>query len=199
MEERSAIGTAWGNLTGVNDGGFVIRIVFFIVFIGGTVFAIISYLNGSELVQLETATALPGVDHAQADRNRLQAMIAQVETTSHARSGSRAAVVLIEQSFALYPFNEPRFDITPPPPPPNGTIVVVPEVIIEYPPHMTLRGIMVMGGQQVAVMDITGVGNGMVVRAGDTFAQRRGRVVRIAADRVVVNWAGRNWDIAPSF
>jgi Tfp pilus assembly protein PilP len=58
---------------------------------------------------------------------------------------------------------------------------------------------MIVGKEQVAVMDIPGVGNGLLVKAGDTFMQRKGRIVRIAPDKVVVRWGNRNWDIAPSF
>ena len=56
-----------------------------------------------------------------------------------------------------------------------------------------------MGNQNVAVMDIPGVGSGMVVKVGDTFMQKKGRIVKIASDKVVLRWGGKNWDIAPGF
>jgi len=205
MEERtgwgSAIGAAWGNLTGVNTEGRVVRLLFFLIFLLGTVWAVYSYMESTTLMELEpmTAMVLP-VTPADTDRARLGAMIQQVETTSRMRTTSVETVRPLEIVGRL-PFDEP--------PVPTGVIVLGeeeppfilpdPVVIIEYPPHITLRGIMVMGNQQVAVIDISGVGTGMIVRAGDTFMQRRGRVVRIASDRIVVNYAGRNWDIAPSF
>jgi len=206
MEERagwgSAIGAAWGNLTGVNSEGRVVRLLFFLIFLLGTVWAVYSYMESTELMDIapHTATPLP-VTPAQGDRTRLNAMIQQVQTTSRMRTGSREAIRPLE-IMERHPFADPPQPIMPILPgedredwPPRPE----PVVIIEYPPHITVRGIMVVGNQQVAVMDIAGVGNGMIVRVGDTFMQRRGRVVRIAPDRVVVSYAGRNWDIAPSF
>jgi hypothetical protein len=58
---------------------------------------------------------------------------------------------------------------------------------------------MVMGKQSVAVMDIPGVGNGIIFKAGDTFMERKGRIVRITPDKVILSWGGKNWDVAPGF
>ena len=58
---------------------------------------------------------------------------------------------------------------------------------------------MILGKERKAIMDIAGLGAGMVVREGDTFMGKKGRIVRILADKVVVHWADRNWDIAPGF
>ena len=58
---------------------------------------------------------------------------------------------------------------------------------------------MILGKDKTAVMDIAGVGSGLIVRQGDTFMGRKGRIVRIAADKVVVRWADKNWDVAPGF
>jgi hypothetical protein len=203
MEERAglrgAIGIAWGNLTGINNEGRAVRLLFFLIFLSGTAWAVWSYWQGMELVELGMAHAIPAGDPAQADHTRLTAMIQQVETTSHMRMGSMERVRIIEEHFALYPFREPTQEVFVVSLPDEVIPIEVPIVLPDPPPNMTLRGIMIMGNQQVAVMDISGVGDSMIIRAGDTFMQRRGRVVRIAPDRVVVNWEGRNWDIAPSF
>ena len=206
MEERmswgEAFGTAWRNLTGVNNEGSIrtIRALLFLVFLAGTGWAVWNYIESLAVVELEELSASPRPDPAQAYRQRLNAMIRQVEVTSQLRSVSPEIVIVMRESLAKYPFQEPRFE---------GEVVVVdptdirpdiPTVFIDYPPDgITLRAIMIMGKQHVAVMDIPGVGTGMVVKAGDTFMQKKGRVVRIASDKVVVNWGGKNWDIAPSF
>jgi len=202
MEERtgwgSAIGAAWGNLTGVNAEGRVVRLLFFLIFLLGTVWAVYSYMESMTLTELEPIQATPIPAPAEADSARLNTMIQQVQTTSRMRTGSLQVVVPLE-IIGRHPFGDPP---TPWAPDIDRAIMpptLEPVVVIEYPPHITLRGIMVMGNQQVAVIDISGVGTGMIVRVGDTFMQRRGRVVRIAPDRIVVNYAGRNWDIAPSF
>ena len=133
------------------------------------------------------------------DRKRLEDMVAQVKATTEIRSNSSIMVQSMMDS-ERYTFVDPTIF------PPlvdarqgkQDSIVVVPEVI-EMPPEIVLRAIMVMGKQQVAVMDIVGVGSGMVVRAGDTFMQKKGRIVRIAPDKVVMRWGGKNFDIRPNF
>ena len=199
-----AFGTAWKNLTGINNEKNVrtIRWVFFAVFLLGTAWAVWNYLQGMELVELEEMYPTPRPNQAQADKNRLDAMVKQVEATSQLRAGSPEAVEILRESLAKYPFSEPRLE-PPEPEPEDGRKPFEPPditVFIDYPPEgITLRAIMIMGKQHVAVMDIPGVGTGMIVKAGDTFMQKKGRVVRIATDKVVVNWGGKNWDIAPSF
>jgi len=209
MEERTswrgAVGTAWENLTGFSSEGNirVIRAVFFLIFLLGTAWAVWSYLQGIELMELEQARAVSQTNPAQADKTRLDTMISQVKVTSELRAVSPRTVEIMQESLAKYPFREPLFEVALPPAEdiPSVTAVEPPSVVyIDYPPEgITLRGIMIVGKQHVAVMDIPGVGTGMVVKAGDTFMQRRGRVVRVAPDKVVVNWGGQNWDIAPSF
>jgi len=204
MEERtgwgSAIGTAWGNLTGVNNEGRVVRLLFFLIFLLGTAWAVYSYMESTTLMELEPMSAAVIASPADTDSTRLNAMIQQVETTSQRRMTSAETVRPLE-IMARLPFDDPPvpIGITVIGEDPPSFFIPEPVVVIEYPPHITLRGIMVMGNQQVAVIDVAGVGTGMIVRVGDTFMQRRGRVVRISHDRIVVNYAGRNWDIAPSF
>ena len=207
MEERGgwrdSFGTAWGNLTGVNNDGNVraVRLVFFLIFLLGTAWAGYSYMQALEVIRLEQAFPAPGPNVAKADEARLNAMIQQVRVTSERRAESGRTVETLEKFVARYPFREPVLEpeIADPTRTAAAVVVEVPVVYIDYPPEIVLRGIMQMGRQHVAVMDIAGVGTGMVVKAGDTFMQRKGRVVRIAPDKVVVSWGGRNWDIAPRF
>jgi Tfp pilus assembly protein PilP len=212
MEERTslrdAFGTAWNNLTGVNNDGNVktIRIVFFAIFLAGTGFAGYKFMEGKRMLdELDEGVYSSGTPSpAPADKARLDAIIEQVKVTSQLRESSPSRVKAIENSFGKYPFGDPKFDlavetVSKDVPLPDFAIEV-PQIIIDYPPEgITLRAIMIMGKQQVAVMDIPGVGSGMIVKAGDTFMQKKGRVVRVAPDKVVVNWGGKNWDIAPSF
>jgi Tfp pilus assembly protein PilP len=176
-------------------------LVFFLIFLLGTAWAGWNLKEGLVLVELEERSPGPRANQAQADKQRLDAMIAQVETTQLIRASSPETVRVVEENMAKYPFREPRLDLADLPP---GAVdplrLELPPVIIDYPPEgIALKGIMIMGKQHVAVMDIPGVGSGMIVKAGDTFMQKKGRVVRIALDKVVVRWGGKNWDIAPSF
>jgi hypothetical protein len=210
MEERSnwheAFSTAWNNLTGVNNEGgrslVLVRVLFILIFLVGSGWTGYNFMNAQVLLEEpmfdEFASTPPNT--AQADKQRLDEMLRQVDVTSNTRRSSSSIAENMESLSGKYPFGDPLLRPEPEPsmgePPP---FIVEPEVIIEYPPEITLKAVMIMGKQQVAVMDISGVGSGMIVKVGDTFMQKKGRIVRIAPDKVVVRWGGKNWDIAPSF
>ena len=218
MEERNdwggAFAAAWGNLTGVNNDGSIasMRLLIFGVFLASAGWALYNLymangifgLLGEEGFLEEKYIEPSGEpDPSQADRSRLNTMLNEVETTSASRKASSAVARSMEQNLAKYPFGDPLLATTElptePPPGPNEPRKEI--VVIDYPPSgIVLRAVMIMGKQRVAVMDIPGVGNGLIVKAGDTFAQRKGRVVSIATDKVVIRWGDRNWDIrADSF
>jgi hypothetical protein len=205
MEERlnwrEAFSTAWNNLTGVNSGGGslpIVRGVFFLIFALGTAWAAYNFVNAQVLLEEPMFNEFdsPPPNTAQVDKQRLDEMLRQVDVTSKMRASSSSIAQNME-SLSKYPFGDPL--VRPPEIDEPPIILVEPEVIIEYPPEITLKAIMIMGKQHVAVMDISGVGSGMIVKVGDTFMQKKGRIVRIAPDKVVVRWGGKNWDIAPSF
>ncbi|NLA91274.1 MAG: hypothetical protein GX843_06535 [Synergistaceae bacterium] len=80
----------------------------------------------------------------------------------------------------------------------GGVEVSVPVYVREViPPIMFVRAIMVAGGQSMAIMDIDGVGTGIIVRNGYSFAGGEGKIVRIGPDKVTVRWAGKNMDLTP--
>ncbi|MDR1979463.1 MAG: hypothetical protein LBQ42_12080 [Synergistaceae bacterium] len=207
MEERiswgEAVSVAWNNLAGINNEGGSLRLVrglFFLIFALGTGWAVWNFINAQVLLEppiFNEFESTPPND-AQADKQRLDGMLREVDLTSKIRAGSSTMAGSMA-SLSMYPFGDPLLAERPEPTVEEPAAVFVPEVVIEYPPEIILKAIMIMGKQQVAVMDISGVGNGMVVKVGDTFMQKKGRIVRIAPDKVVVRWGGKNWDIAPSF
>jgi hypothetical protein len=206
MEERlswnEAFSTAWNNLTGVNNEGGSLRLVrglFFAIFFLGTGWAVWNFIKAQPLLERPyfDDSLSPPPNTAQVDKQRLDEMLRQVDVTSKIRASSLSMAQNMA-SLSVYPFGDPLLAVRPPEEEPD-IVFVEPEVIIEYPPEIVLKAIMIMGKQQVAVMDISGVGSGMIVKAGDTFMQKKGRIVRIAPDKVVVRWGGKNWDIAPSF
>ena len=205
MEERigwgEAIGVAWGNLTGVNNGGSTrtIRALFILIFLLGTAWAGYNYINAQTLLDSEKVyDPDPEPDRARLDKARLDRMVSEIKAISDIRSGSPAIAGTME-IVAKYPFGDPTIfrpdDIAQT----TGPIIEQPVVVVDYPPVITVKAIMIMGNSQVAVMDIPDVGTGMLVKAGDTFSQRKGRVVRITPEKVVIRWGNKNWDIAPSF
>ncbi|MDR1379775.1 MAG: hypothetical protein LBJ36_12100 [Synergistaceae bacterium] len=202
MEERiswgEAFAAAWNNLTGISGEGssmLLVRVVFFALFVIGTGMAVVYYQEQEELTSPYVEPPMP-IDGSASDKQRLDEMLRQIRAASNKRNNSSFMAKRMEDR-SNYPFGDPL-----PTPPPNDEplMVVIPDVIIDYPPEgIILRAIMITGNQQVALMDIPGVGNGLLVKVGDTFMQRKGRIVRIAPDKVVVRWGGKNWDIAPSF
>ena len=80
----------------------------------------------------------------------------------------------------------------------GGEDQVIPTYVREkIPPIMFVRAIMVAGRQSMAIMDIEGVGTGIIVRSGYSFSNGEGKVVRIGPDKVTVNWSGKHLDLAP--
>ena len=204
MEERiswgEAFSVAWNNLTGVNnEGGSIrnIRLLFFAIFIGGTAWAAYNYHNAQILLEERVFTPQVLPAELDADKKRLNNMVTLVKVTSEMRANSLILAQSMED-MGKYAFADPST----PDPSRKDTVVVMPDMelpVIDPPPAITVRAIMTMGKQQVAVMDIEGVGSGMVVKAGDTFMQKKGRVVRIASNKVVVRWSGKTFDVGPVF
>jgi hypothetical protein len=124
-------------------------------------------------------------------------MVEEVRKTSEARANSAVAVRSMRE-IEKYAFAEPL----PTTFPANDRRVVEDfrDELMEGPPEgIVLRAVMIMGRQQVAVMDIPGAGNGMIFKVGDTFMERKGRIVRITPDKVVLSWGGKDWDVAHGF
>ncbi|GHV46558.1 hypothetical protein FACS1894204_08410 [Synergistales bacterium] len=212
MEERegwgSAINAAFGVLSGreenVTRNTLLIRLLFLAVFLGGTGWAVFNYYEAQELLRekqyFPSSASMSGTD---ADKKRLDTMLEQVKAALELRVGS----VSVAQSISdmeKYVFADPA--TAPRPAMDDESIVdinreMLPEIVVELPPPIMVRAIMMSGKQHAAVMDIPGVSSGVIVKPGDTFVimQKKGRIVRIAADKVVLNWAGRNWDIGPEF
>ena len=201
---REAMAYAWGNFTGVMSEGSarVLRLLLFLVFIGGTAWAVYSYLELQQLRQEKTFTASVTPTSVNEDRKRLEDMIAEVRDASARRSGS-AMTAQTMKDMGKYLFDDPsrRMAAVVPEIPLPGGGVVAPQVeeVVEPPPEITLRAIMVIDKTKTALIDIAGVGTGLLVKQGDTFLNREGRIVRITNDKVVVRWKKKTWNVTPGF
>lgn len=198
MRWREAWSTAWGRLTGVdNEGSAVsVRLLFFLLFLLGTAWAGYRYYEMQLLRQAKTFTPSLTPQTVDADKKRLEGMIEQVRAASALRSNSFVWAQSM-RDLGKNVFDDPAFLAEVPKSGGDGLPQI--ETFVEPPPGIVVRAIMVLGKQRTAVMDIAGLGSGLIVRQGDTFMGKKGRIVRIAADKVVVRWAGKNWDIAPGF
>jgi hypothetical protein len=197
MEERmswsEAFKVAVGNLTGINDEGKTARLLFLVLFLAGTVFAVFNYQKS--LMILQEKSFFPSRPSPATDKKRLSDIADEVRKTSEARANSAIAVRSMRE-MEKYVFAEPLPRVSAASP----SAVTEDFVEEEYPPEgIVLRAVMIMGKQSVAVMDIPGVGNGIIFKVGDTFMEKKGRIVRIAPDKVVLSWGKKNWDVVPGF
>lgn len=199
---KDAFRYAWGVLAGVIDEGSskTYRALFFLLFIAGIAWAVFNYIKMQEMGTSKFYAPSASRTTLQQDRERLKKMIEQVSSVSSKRSSSSVWAQSM-RDMNKYTFDDPtkaRPDGDTPflPDVPQEPVI---EVVVEPPPSITVKAIMVMGKTRAAVMDIAGVGKGLIVRAGDTFGNRKGRIVRIDSDKVVVRWDGKNWNIAPGF
>ena len=96
---REAMAYAWGNFTGVMSEGSarVLRLLLFFIFIGGTAWAVYSYLELQQLRREKTFTASVTPTSVNEDRKRLEAMIAEVRDASARRSGSSMTAQTLSQ------------------------------------------------------------------------------------------------------
>ena len=187
---------AWGRLTGVDNEGSAasVRLLFFLLFFLGTGWAGFRYHEMQSLREEKDFLPSTTPQSVEADKRRLDDMIEQVRAATARRANSYVwAQSMREMGKRI--FDEPtQTALVPEEGPPSSA-----EPLVDTPPDIVVRAIMILGKDKTAVMDIAGVGSGLIVRQGDTFMGRKGRIVRIAADKVVVRWAGRNWDVAPGF
>ena len=190
--------TAWNRLTGVDSEGSaaVVRMLFFLLFLLGTAWAGYRYFEMEQLRQEKTFSPSVTPQSVDIDKKRLDGMIEQVRAVSALRSNSYVWAQSMKD-LGKNVFDEPTVMVELQGG--DGVLLMQPGALIEPPPEIVVRAIMMLGKQRTAVMDIAGLGSGLIVRQGDTFMGKKGRIVRIAADKVVVRWAGKNWDIAPGF
>ena len=64
--------------------------------------------------------------------------------------------------------------------------------LVDLPPIMVVRAVMIIGKDGGAVVDIDGVGQGIVVKKGMSFLGGKGRFVSITAKEVIFRWNGKN-------
>ena len=198
MSWREAWGTAWNKLTGVDNEGSArgVRLLFFLLFLLGTLGAGYRCYEMQLLGQTKDFVPSTTPQTVESDKSRLDAMIEQVRSASALRSNSFVWARSMKDLNKNI-FDDPTKWVEVP----SGEGPVLPQVdvVVEPPPDIVVRAIMILGKERKAVMDIAGLGSGMIVRQGDTFMGKKGRIVKIVADKVVVRWAGKNWDIAPGF
>lgn len=176
-----------------------LRTVLILIFLGGTVFFGWGFKKVVDLSAEAEVRAKPPASQSQEDSKRLDSIIDSFRTSVEARHGSKAT------SASLVDGNRQPLVATRPSAKGAASAGIVdvpliePLVVEALPPIMFVRAIMVVGKESIAIMDINGVGNGIIVKAGYSFLEKQGRIVKITPEKVTVRWAGKNIDIAPGF
>ena len=193
----------FGRIIG-GDGGYrTLRILMILFLVAGTAasgYYFKKFVDASD----EPSIVIPPVPNlASKDSERLEKLIGSFRSSVDTRTRSLLLASTVVETSRM-PFAEtPPADMTPREVPGEGVTVAEgegtfpPLVREKLPPIMFVRAIMVAQKQAIAVMDIEGVGNGIIVRPGYSFGGGDGKVVGISSGKVTVNWSGKNIDIAP--
>lgn len=187
------------------EGGYrILRTIAVLLLLAGCGWSGYLFRQYIELNHEEPITIPPIESQSEKDALRLEKVIGDFRTAVDTRTRSLTlASAVIEAS--RQPFI-PTMKVTVASRVPGGegseTVGGEDQVIPAYvrekiPPIMFVRAIMVAGRQSMAIMDIEGVGTGIIVRSGYSFSNGEGKVVRIGPDKVTVNWSGKNLDLAP--
>lgn len=64
--------------------------------------------------------------------------------------------------------------------------------LVDLPPIILVRAVMVIGRSSAAVVDIEGVGEGIVIKKGMSFLGGKGRFISIKSKELVFRWNGKN-------
>jgi Tfp pilus assembly protein PilP len=169
----------------------LVRVLIVLLLLAGTVWSGYLLKEMVKLVREEKVPQVPESQKVDQEIARLQSVVESFESAVMARSGSTQLSVLAA-TISRKPF-------VPPPPPamePAEDAAALAKEQLEPPPYVEVRAIMVKGPDAVAVLDIEGEGNGIVVKKGGTFGNGKGRVVRITAEKVVFTWAGQSVESA---
>jgi hypothetical protein len=186
-------GDLWDDLVHSDKVPRLVRVLIVLLLIAGTVWSGYLLKEMVKLVREEKVPEVPASTKVDEEIKRLEGVVENFESAVMARSGSTQLSVLAA-TISRKPF-------VPPPPPqvePSAGDAAARAMreAAEPPPYVEVRAIMVKGKDAVAVVNIEGEGNGIVVKKGATFGNGKGRVVRISAEKVVFTWAGQSVESA---
>ena len=184
------------------EGGYrLLRFLVVLFLLAGTAWSGYLFKQFIDLSKEDSITIPPLASQAGKDSERLDTLIANfkeaVDTRENSLTLASAVADASRQPFVATMKAAPAAAKTE-----DGVVVAGDQTIPVFvqekiPPIMFVRAIMVAGKQTMAIMDIEGVGNGIIVRSGYGFNNGEGKIVRIAPDKVTIRWSGKNLDIAP--
>jgi len=188
------------------EGGYrILRTIAVLLLLAGCGWSGYMFRQYIELNEEAPITIPPIESQSGKDAQRLDKVIGDFRTAvdTRTRSLTLASAVIEASRQPFIPTMKVSVAATQPGEGEGGVTVagedqVIPTYVREkIPPIMFVRAIMVAGSQSMAIMDIEGVGTGIIVRSGYSFSNGEGKVVRIGPDKVTVNWSGKHLDLAP--
>lgn len=189
----AAAGELWDDLVHSDKVPRLFRVLIVILLLAGIAWS--AYLL-KQMLELVRETSVPEITLSrQVDQEieRLSGVVESFESAVMARAGSAQLSVLAA--------NISRRPFVPSPPPTKAfdeaaAAAAAMKEPVEPPPFVMVRAVLVKGKDAVAVLDVEGIGRGIVVKKGGTFAGGKGRVTGITAEKVVFTWAGQSVETA---
>jgi len=190
----AAAGELWDDLVHSDKVPRLFRVLIVILLLAGIAWS--AYLL-KQMLELVRETSVPQITLSkQVDQEieRLTGVVESFESAVMARAGSAQLSVLAA--------NISRKPFVPSPPPTKAFDAAAAAAAdamkepLEPPPFVMVRAVLVKGKDAVAVLDVEGIGRGIVVKKGGTFAGGKGRVTGITAEKVVFTWAGQSVETA---
>ena len=193
---------SFGTRLMAGEGGYrLLRFLVVLFLLAGTAWSGYLFKQFIDLSKEDSITIPPLASQAGKDSERLDTLIANFKEAVDTRENSLILASAVADA-SRQPFVATAKAAPPAVKTEDGVVVAgdqtMPVFVQEkIPPIMFVRAIMVAGKQTMAIMDIEGVGNGIIVRSGYGFNNGEGKIVRIAPDKVTIRWSGKNLDIAP--
>lgn len=186
----AAAGELWDDLIHSDKVPRLMRVFIVLLLLAGTIWSGFLLKQMVELVRETTRPEVPRSRQVDTEMERLDGVVESFRSAVMARGGS-AQLSVLAATISRKPF-------VPPPPPQAEPDAAREEAVelVEPPPFVQVRAILVKGRDAVAVLDIEGEGSGIVMKKGGTFGNGKGRVVRITAEKVVFTWAGQSIETA---
>ncbi len=182
---REAAGGLWSDLMYGDRFPRLLRILLGAVLLALTIWSGFLFREMVDALEGGANPAPPPSPKIEEEIRQLDSTAQRFRATILAREGSTQLAVLAA-TVARRPFLPPRTDIGE-----EGD----PLLDTGAPPYMMVRAVMVKGGQSAVVVDIEGLGEGMILKTGSQFGKGRGKVVSISPEKVVMTWVGQRIEI----
>jgi type II secretory pathway component PulC len=165
----------------------IFRILIGLLIVIGLLWSLFVFKQFVGLGQSASQTLSEAVQAKSPEVEKLDALVQSYRNQALIRSGS-GRLAELALAAGRSPFAEPPSLAAVEAVPGRGGPVIPVEV---PPPNVNVKAVMMLGSASVAVVDIDGVGQNLVVKPGFTFAGKHGKIVSINPDKLVFLWNGK--------